>query len=114
MSRLRVVPLFLATVLFAWLLQAVLTREAAAAVPGGDITMVCPGTMSGTTFTMTADCDTTATLTVPDGVTVDGGGHTITAHDVTPASFVGAVVTNAGTSMNIQNLTIMGTFSTPP
>jgi hypothetical protein len=81
-----------------------------ATVNGGDITTACTGTLSGTTFTLTADCDTTAPLTVPNGVTVDGGGHTITAHDITGIhnSFVGAVVTNAtgATSMTLQNLTI--------
>ena len=63
----------------------------------------------GGVITLTADCDTTVPLTIPDGVTLNGAGHTITAHDVTPGSFNGAVVTNAGTSMNVENLTIMGT-----
>ena len=83
---------------------------------GGDITAVCAGTTSGTTFTMSADCDTTAPLTVPDGVTVDGAGHTITAHDTTPASgsLNGAVLTNAGASMTIEALHIVGTFEAVP
>ena len=63
----------------------------------------------GGVITLTADCDTTVPLTIPDGVTLNGAGFTITAHDVTPGSFNGAVVTNAGTSMNVENLTIMGT-----
>ena len=47
---------------------------------------------------------------MPDGFTVDGGGHTITAHDVSATvPFIGAVVTNAGTSMHLRNLTIRGT-----
>ena len=46
---------------------------------------------------------------IPDGVTLNGAGFTITAHDVTDGSFNGAVVSNAGTSMNVENLTIMGT-----
>ena len=47
---------------------------------------------------------------MPDGFTVDGGGHTITAHDVSATvSFIGAVVTNAGTSMHLRNLTVRGT-----
>ena len=47
---------------------------------------------------------------MPDGFTVDGAGHTITAHDVSATvSFIGAVVTNAGTSMHLRNLTVRGT-----
>jgi hypothetical protein len=88
------------------------------ATAAGDpsVDSACIGTLSGTTFTLTADCDTTVQLTVPNGQTVDGSGHTITAHDPGPGVFfVGAVLTNdpAGHSMTIQNLTIKGTgFST--
>ena len=85
-------------------------------MPGGvaaaidpSIETACPGTPSGSTFTLTADCDTTVPLTIPDGVTLNGAGFTITAHDVTPGSFNGAVLSNAGTSMNVENLTVMGT-----
>jgi hypothetical protein len=51
-------------------------------------------------------------LTVPDGVTIDGAGHTISASNPPPpaTTYTGAVVTNAAgaTSMNIENLTITG------
>ena len=34
------------------------------------------------TFTLTADCgEVTSSLTVPDGYTMEGGGHVITATD---------------------------------
>ena len=69
----------------------------------------CSGTLSGSSFTLRADCDTTVPLTIPDGVTLNGAAHTITAHDVTDGSFNGAVLSNAGTSMNVEDLTIMGT-----
>ena len=69
----------------------------------------CSGTLRGSAFTLTADCDTTVPLTIPDGVTLNGAGSTITAHDVTAGSFNGAVLSNAGTSMNVEDLTIMGT-----
>jgi hypothetical protein len=69
----------------------------------------CSGTLSGSSFTLTADCDTTVPLTIPEGVSLNGAGFTITAHDVTPGSFNGAVLSNAGTSMNVEDLTIMGT-----
>ena len=69
----------------------------------------CSGTLSGSVFTLTADCDTTVPLTIPDGVTLNGAGFTITVHDITAGSFNGAVLSNAGTSMSIEDLTIMGT-----
>jgi hypothetical protein len=103
---------------FAWallvpslvLVSLTLSGSAGATVNGGDITAVCAGATSGTTFTLSADCDTTAPLTVPDGFTVDGAGHTVTAHDPGPGvPFSGGVLTNAGTSMNIEDLTIEGT-----
>ena len=85
----------------------------AAHAAGGDITTACPGTVSGTTFTLSANCDTTATLTVPNGFTVNGAGHEITAHDPNPSTpaglFLGPALTNAGTTMNLTNLTVRGT-----
>jgi hypothetical protein len=72
----------------------------------------CAGTLTGSTFALSADCDTTVQLTVPDGVTVDGSGHVISAHDPSPGvPFSGAVLTNdtSGTSMRIEDLTIKGT-----
>lgn len=58
----------------------------------------------GTTMTLLADCTTAATIYVPDGYTLDGNGFTITAVDPGPGSFTGAVVANAGMSMNVVNL----------
>jgi hypothetical protein len=72
----------------------------------------CPGTLSGSTYTLSGDCNTTIQLTVPDGVTLNGAGHTIMAHDPGPGlPFSGSVVTNdpTGHTMNIENLTIQGT-----
>ncbi len=63
----------------------------------------------GGVITLTGDCDTTVPLTIPDGVTLNGAGFTITAHDPTGGNFSGAVLTNAGTSMTVENLTIKGT-----
>jgi hypothetical protein len=81
-------------------------------IPGGDITAVCTGTTSGTTFTLTADCgEVTSPLTVPSTITtVDGGNFTISATDIGGAQFNGAVLTNASAAqtMTIQNLTISG------
>jgi Putative Ig domain len=110
MSRCRM--LVCLTTLFAagYLPTLSVTGGVAAASSDPDVVTACPGTLSGTTFTLTTDCDTTMQLSVPDGMTVDGAGHTITAHDPGPGvPFSGGVLANAGTSMNIEDLTIEGT-----
>ena len=114
MVRFRIGLACLASVVSAGLLPIALTGggvEPAAAAPP---TCAFPAPVGGV-ITLTGDCDTTATLTIPNGVTLNGAGHTITAHDVTPGtpSIDGAVLTNAAgaTSMSIENLTIMGNFT---
>ena len=93
----------------------VLGAVGAAGSSDPSVETACSGSLSGSAFTLTADCDTTVPLTIPDGVTLNGAGFTLTAHDVTPASFDGSVLSNAGTSMKVEDLTIMGTgFTMPP
>jgi hypothetical protein len=73
----------------------------------------CVGDLTGATFTLTASCSTTAQINVPSTIrTIVGAGFTITASDVTPGSFNGAVLSSAaGTTMNVQDLTIQGQFT---
>lgn len=59
-----------------------------------------------TTMNLMADCWTTETILVPDGYTLNGNGYTITALDPAGGHFLGAVVANAGTSMNVFKLTV--------
>ena len=66
----------------------------------------CGFSSLGTTETLNADCTTDATILVPDGFTLDGAGHTITAVDPPGGHFLGAVVANAGTRANVMNLRI--------
>jgi hypothetical protein len=66
----------------------------------------CAATTSGTTITLLADCTTDHTLTVPNGFTLDGAGHTITAVDPSDGHFLGPIVTNAGTNASVRNVTI--------
>ena len=87
----------------------VLGAVGAAGSSDPSVETACSGTLSGSAFTLSADCDTTVPLTIPDAVTLNGAGHIITAHDVTAGSFNGAVLSNAGTSMNVEDLTIRGT-----
>lgn len=77
--------------------------------PDPVITAACRTRTAGTTITLTADCATAVTLTVPDGFTLDGAGHVITAHDPVSGTFAGPVLTNAGPDMSITNLTVRGT-----
>jgi hypothetical protein len=87
--------------------MAVLASPAAAA----PLATACPaGGLVGTTYTLTGDCAVTAPITVPDGVTLDGGGFTISATDAGGPQWNGGIVTNAvaGGSMNIRNVTITG------
>lgn len=66
----------------------------------------CSFALDGTTMTMTldADCTTDSTIGVPDGWTLDGDGHTITAVDPAGNHFRGAVVANQGAVANIRDL----------
>jgi hypothetical protein len=67
------------------------------------------------TLTLTGDCTTSTTLTLHDGWSLDGAGHTITAVDPTPASFTGPVLTNeivpGGAAMHVTNVTIDGNLA---
>ena len=58
--------------------------------------------------TLTGDCTTSSTITVPNGWTLNGAGHTITAYDPAGGHFRGAVVANAGAVANVHDVTITG------
>jgi parallel beta-helix repeat protein len=60
----------------------------------------------GQTMQLQSDCWTDATLSIPDGATLDGRGRTITAVDPAGGHFLGAVVRNAGSTAHVRNLTI--------
>jgi hypothetical protein len=66
----------------------------------------CATSVSGTTITLVADCQTDHTLLIPDGFTLDGAGHTITAVDPVGGHFLGAVLKNEGASASVTNVTI--------
>ncbi len=85
--------------------MAVLAASPASATP------TCQFTTHGSMMTLSASCVTTATISVPSGMTLNGQGHTITAVDPMASQFVGPVVTNAGSRMNVKSLTITGAFT---
>ena len=109
--RFRVPVIFGASVLLATVVPIGLVGgvQVANAVPS--TLGPCTGNLTGTIFTLTAACTTTAQIAVPTTITtIVGGGFTITAHDPTGGNFNGAVLTNTspGQSMTIENLTIQG------
>lgn len=71
-----------------------------------DFEPACDTTTSGSTITLESDCTVDHTFVVPNGMTLDGAGHTITAIDPSPDHFRGAVVASGGTSANVTNLTV--------
>lgn len=60
----------------------------------------------GSSYTLLADCVTDQSLVLPDGYTLDGDGHSITAVDPAGGHFVGAVVTNGGATAHVTDVTI--------
>jgi hypothetical protein len=72
----------------------------------------CSFSESGDTITLLSDCSTDQTILVPNGKTLDGNHHTITAVDPSGGHFLGAVVQNAGTSASVENLTVMASLVT--
>jgi hypothetical protein len=63
------------------------------------------------TMTLAADCTTSSAIVVPDGWTLDGRQHTITAVDPRGGRYTGAVVTSAGTTAHVENVTIVGAIA---
>ena len=72
----------------------------------------CVFTDDGDTMTLQNDCTTDHTIDVPDGYTLDGGGHTITAIDPDGSHFVGAVVQNAGHEASVTDLGVRADVAT--
>ena len=66
----------------------------------------CMTSQSNKTITLLADCDVTSSFVVPDGFTLDGDGHSITAHDPTGGHFLGPIVTNGGSTANVTDLEV--------
>ena len=84
---------------------AVLVAALSAPSPG-PLLSPCTFTTVGSTMTLDADCTKDTTITIPDGMTLDGAGHRITAVDPPGGHFLGAVVKNAGSSAHVRNLRI--------
>lgn len=66
----------------------------------------CTFATTTTRMELNGDCTTDSTIFVPQGVTLDGNSHTITAVDPALGHFLGAVVKNSGTTTNVEYLKI--------
>jgi parallel beta-helix repeat protein len=77
----------------------------AAAAPARAAT-TCVFDMRGQRMALRGDCETDATISIPDGFTLDGRGRRIVAVDPPDGHFVGAVVRNAGATANVRNVVI--------
>ncbi|MFY9300811.1 MAG: right-handed parallel beta-helix repeat-containing protein [Candidatus Nitrosotenuis sp.] len=75
-------------------------------VPSAFATTDCQFTTTGTTMALENDCTADETILVPDGFTLDGQQHTITAVDPAGGHFVGAVVKNQGATAYVKNINI--------
>jgi parallel beta-helix repeat protein len=66
----------------------------------------CTFTTAGNTMTLDADCTTSESISIPDGFTLNGANHTITAVDPASGQFVGGVVINEGPMANVTRLNL--------
>ena len=66
----------------------------------------CSFTTAKKTMTLNGNCTTTASIVVPSGYTLDGGGYTITANDPLGDHFRGGVIQNGGAVANVTNVTV--------
>jgi hypothetical protein len=84
---------------------ALLAVTFGAVAPAG-ATNNCVFSIKGTKMRLTGNCTTDSTIFVPNGFFLDGKGFTITAVDPPGGHFLGAVIQNAGTSVEIRNVKI--------
>ena len=87
----------------AWVLAVLLF---VAPIGRADAADGCTFLTSDTTWTLEADCTVSASIIVPDGVTVDGNHHTIVALDPAGGFFRGGVIVTAGASATVTNTVI--------
>jgi Right handed beta helix region len=66
----------------------------------------CQFSVRHETMTLRADCTTDETILVPEGFTLRGRGFTVTAVDPPGAHFLGAVIRNAGSRANVEDVQI--------
>jgi hypothetical protein len=73
----------------------------------------CSFTTVKKTMTLNADCSTTASIVIPNGITLDGAGHTITALDPAGDHFRGGILQSGGAVANVTSVTITASGLAP-
>jgi putative cofactor-binding repeat protein len=63
----------------------------------------CVFDVAAGTMRLEADCTTDASIVIPDGLTLDGNYHTITAVDPPGRHFLGAILVNGGRRASVIN-----------
>jgi hypothetical protein len=66
----------------------------------------CHFTTTGDTMSLDGDCQTSSTILIPNGMTLDGNNHTITAIDPAGGHFLGAVIKNGGATASVIDLNV--------
>ncbi|HKR60923.1 MAG TPA: hypothetical protein VJS64_14480, partial [Pyrinomonadaceae bacterium] len=66
----------------------------------------CTFTIVKKTMTLNGDCITTTSIIVPNGFTLNGAGHTITAMDPVADYFKRGVIENGGATADVTNVKI--------
>lgn len=66
----------------------------------------CTFTIAGHTEKLNGDCTTTSSIVIPDGFTLDGKNHTITAMDPAGGHFTGGILINGGSTANVTAVTL--------
>lgn len=66
----------------------------------------CVFQLTDRTWTLESDCTVDGPIVVPDGFTLDGANHTITAIDPEGGYFRGGIIVNAGRTANVTNTII--------
>ncbi|WP_338872287.1 right-handed parallel beta-helix repeat-containing protein [Myxococcus stipitatus] len=66
----------------------------------------CEATLDAAAVKLSADCTTEQTVWIPEGYTLDGAGHVLTAVDPRDGRFLGAVVRNRGATAHVRDLTV--------
>jgi hypothetical protein len=91
--------------------MAILVLAAVLAVPWSAGAQTCTFAHVGTIMKLLGDCTTSTTITIPNGVTLDGQWHTIHAVDPEGGFFSGGVLANGGAVANVRNVTVLGAFT---
>jgi hypothetical protein len=66
----------------------------------------CHFTTNSTTMSLDGDCQTSSTILIEDGKTLDGNNYTITAIDPAGGHFIGAVIKNGGETASVVDLNV--------